>query len=627
MTQDIHEEGGDTVKAVGEVALEETLASVNPRETIVPPSFASTIAHVQAEPPSGAHDLEPLAARIELGTTLGQGGMAVVRVARQKSLGREVAVKMMRGENAELASTGMLREAWITGALEHPNIVPVHDLGVDDAGRPMLVLKRIEGKPWSELVGQRSLEWNLQQLLQVCNAVAFAHSRGIVHRDLKPANIMIGGFGEVNVLDWGIAVSLVDDGRGRLPLATQCTEIAGTLAYMAPEMLGTGSVTAQTDVYLLGAILVEVATGRPPHLSGAIETTIASIRASQPTLGDDVPSEIAAICRRAMAKEPSERFATAEAFRDAIVAFLEHRSSSVLAEQAHAQLRELEVHLATRSDSTEHRARTYELFGEVRFGFQAALRAWTDNTLARDRLERALVAMANYELDHGDARAAAVLIADVRETSSELRERLATVERHAQDRTKRLERFEADSDVEQDSSLRTAFIVVCGIVWTCIPLGAAAFELDVSHLMSLSVSVVAVFSVLIFGIVTRVPMMSTTWNRGVYLIALLGLALQAVLEAAVWAAGFPLLMTHIVTAALWAGTVGVAAVFLDRALFVAAIGFVCSCAAMVLDRRLDFWALGFGVIVLLGTVLYIHLWQKRGRPIAGIVDILRPEKS
>lgn len=615
------------MRGVGEVALEQTLASVNPRETIVPPSFDSTIAHVRTEPPRASHDLEPLGARIELGTTLGQGGMAVVRVARQKSLGREVAVKMMRGETVEVASIGMLREAWITGALEHPNIVPVHDLGIDEAGRPMLVLKRIEGKPWSELVGERSLEWNLQQLLQVCNAVAFAHSRGIVHRDLKPANIMIGGFGEVNVLDWGIAVSLVDDGSGRLPLATQCTDIAGTLAYMAPEMLGTGTVTAQTDVYLLGAILVEIATGRPPHLSKTIETTISSIRASQPVLGDDVPSEIAAICRRAMAKEPSERFATAEAFREAIVAFLEHRGSSVLADQAHVQLRELEAHLATRSDSAEHRTRTYELFGEVRFGFQAALRTWADNTLARDGLERALVAMGSYELDHGDARAAAVLIADVRDPAPELRARLATVERETRDRTKRLERFEADSNVDKDSALRTAFIVVCGIVWTCMPLGAAIFEVDVSHLASLSACVIAVVGVLIFGIVTRVPMMSTTWNRGVYLIALLGLALQGVLEAAIWAAGYPLLMTHIVTAALWAGTVGIAAVFLDRALFVASIGFVCSCAAMALDHRLDFWALGLGVIVLLGTVLFIHVRQKHGRPIAGIVDILRPTKS
>src|SRR5262249_52505984 len=147
------------------------------------------------------------------------------------------------------ATLGLLRESWITGGLEHPNIVPVHDLTVDESGRPRLLLKRIEGLPWSEVLHDAEalrqrfasddpLDFNVRVLMQVCSPVNFAHRRGIVPRDLKPQNVMIGEFQEVYVLDWGLAVSLVDDGSGRLPLAADVDEMAGTPAYMAPEMLG-----------------------------------------------------------------------------------------------------------------------------------------------------------------------------------------------------------------------------------------------------------------------------------------------------------------------------------------------------------------------------------------------------
>jgi eukaryotic-like serine/threonine-protein kinase len=281
--------------AIDQTALAATLATVDRRSTIRPGALDATRPDTAVTP--AAAGLSPFADRLVLGTTIGEGGMAVVRIAKQTSLGREVAVKVLREDAADSASPRMLREAWITGTLEHPNIVPVHDLGVDGDGRPMLVLKRIEGRPWSELIGKRdeirarfgmdALEWNLQQLVHVCHAVAFAHSRGIVHRDLKPANIMIGGFGEVYVLDWGIAVSLIDDGTGRLPLASQCNELAGTLAYMAPEMLGPGPIAEQTDVYLLGAMLYEIVAGTPPHMRESVSATLESIMRSKPVLSTD----------------------------------------------------------------------------------------------------------------------------------------------------------------------------------------------------------------------------------------------------------------------------------------------------------------------------------------------------
>ncbi|HEY5935970.1 MAG TPA: serine/threonine-protein kinase, partial [Kofleriaceae bacterium] len=352
-------------------ALVDTLAQTDPRETIRPREVASPerkrpdgtvqliggdVDHVQVD----ERGLASLAPRLVLGTTIGEGGMAIVRTATQTALGREVAVKTARPENAAKAAPGLLREAWITGALEHPNIVPIHDLGADDAGRPILVLKRIEGRPWSALLDQ-PLDWHLRQLEQVCHGVAFAHSRGIVHRDLKPANVMIGAFGEVYVLDWGIAVSLVDDGTGRLPLASGSREVAGTLAYMAPEMLE-GVATEQTDVYLLGSILFELITGAPPHASASIDEALASIALSQPAVPDDAPTELVSICRRAMAATPADRFASVEALRSAIVEFREHRDSSEIARAALERLAELEAKLAAPSPE---RAVTYQLYGEI----------------------------------------------------------------------------------------------------------------------------------------------------------------------------------------------------------------------------------------------------------------------
>ncbi|MFN7700504.1 MAG: serine/threonine-protein kinase, partial [Deltaproteobacteria bacterium] len=185
----------------------------------------------------------------ELGV-LGVGGMGVVKLGQQRSLERAVALKSLKdGLESPSARLKLLREAWITGKLEHPNIVPVHDLGVDERGEPRIVLKRIEGASWSSLLTDRDevrrrfdsedlLEWNLRVLLEVARALHFAHARGIVHRDLKPENVMIGSFGEVYLVDWGLAVALEDDGTSRLPLARDATELAGTPSYMAPEQWG-----------------------------------------------------------------------------------------------------------------------------------------------------------------------------------------------------------------------------------------------------------------------------------------------------------------------------------------------------------------------------------------------------
>src|SRR5690606_17896535 len=183
----------------------------------------------------------------------------------------------------------LLREAWLTAAVEHPNVVPIHDVIMDPEDGPLIVLKQVEGDSWADLiddpvrVAERHghddlLEFNLTIFMQVCRALHYAHTRSILHRDVKPANVMIGRFGEVYLLDWGIGVRLEDDPTDRYPRAGD-GGLAGTLGYMCPDMLVNYGrmVSVKSDVYLLGATLYRIVAGRPPHQSEHTEELLTSI--------------------------------------------------------------------------------------------------------------------------------------------------------------------------------------------------------------------------------------------------------------------------------------------------------------------------------------------------------------
>jgi serine/threonine-protein kinase len=296
-------------------------------------------------PPS---TLPPL--RYVLGPLIGRGGMGEIRVARDTRMGRDVAIKVLRGEGLgrDDLKARFLREARVQGRLEHPAIVPVHDLGLDDAGHPFFVMKRLTGLTLAEILARAPVEpviaaaWPrralLDRLVDICQAIEFAHQRGVVHRDLKPQNIMLGDFGEVYVLDWGIArirrEDDVDTGaihREDLEsldgAETQTGALIGTPGYMAPEQFRGDAVDQRTDVYALGCILFEILTGRPalPHGSAAFEATLAAPahapRARAPEA--DVPPELDALCAAATAPRPDERLATPAALAAGLQRYLD----------------------------------------------------------------------------------------------------------------------------------------------------------------------------------------------------------------------------------------------------------------------------------------------------------------
>ncbi len=454
------------VQTLGSLAA--TIAK-NPRATLVPTSDAA--------PHSGRTALETLrkirrdAAALRVHETLGQGGMGIVHVGHQVTLDRRVAVKTLRKEHVSDENIeSLLGEAWLAGSLEHPNVVPIYDLGLDDAGAPLLVMKRIDGDTWSELLVDPTkmqkhaasgdlLEFNLRVLVQVCNAIHFAHSRNVVHRDLKPDNVMIGDFGEVYVLDWGVAMR---PGPAR--------QIAGTLVYMAPEMLGgQGDITARTDVYLLGAVLYELVTGHAPHEGANMQAMVSSVVLSTPKIPDEVPEELAALIRACMSRDPADRPESALEVRRAVELFLEHRGAMVLAAQAEQSLALLEQILAAPEVEVE---RAYNVFGECRFGFRQALRAWQDSAVAKAGLNRAIAAMIRYEAAHGDARAAALLLSELDERDPELDSLVAAAKKRAEEEAEKIEKLREvakDNDPRAGRQARFVAGAVFGGLWTALP--------------------------------------------------------------------------------------------------------------------------------------------------------------
>ena len=237
--------------------------------------------------------------RYEIGELIGEGGMGSVYLARDRELDRDVALKVLR-EPAPTADERerILREARILASLEHPGIVPVHDVGTLPDGRLFYVMKRVRGERFDDFVrGPRSRTELLRAFLQVCDAVAFAHAAGVIHRDLKPQNVMLGAFGEVLVLDWGVAKT----SRPPSPAAIETTggSAAGTPGYMAPEQLA-GSPDERADVYGLGGLLFFLLTRA--HPSGGPESS------KQWAAGASVPAALRAICERARAADPADRY-------------------------------------------------------------------------------------------------------------------------------------------------------------------------------------------------------------------------------------------------------------------------------------------------------------------------------
>jgi tetratricopeptide (TPR) repeat protein len=313
----------------------------------------------------------------EVTREIARGGMGVVYAARDPVFDREVAVKVMHpGQDAGR----FVVESKVTARLPHPGVPPVHALGTLPDGRPFLALKLIQGHTLAHELHATDRTPDPSRLLgvfeQICQTVGFAHSQGIIHRDLKPANVMLGAFGEVQVMDWGLAKSGVRDqetGSSEEPeglvatqrgaIETRAGQVKGTPAYMAPEQARGEPVDVRADVFALGAILAEMLTGKPPFLGDTVIDTV--LKAAQADLGDcfakldacGADAELLALAKRCLAARADDRFADGKEAADAVAVYrtgVEDRLRQAERDRAAAEARAAEEVNTRREAEARH---------------------------------------------------------------------------------------------------------------------------------------------------------------------------------------------------------------------------------------------------------------------------------
>ena len=315
---------------------------------------------------------------------LGEGGMGIVFSALQTAVNRIVAIKSIRSEKRDNDSTRrqFFYEAEITAGLDHPNIPPIYELGRTADGAIFYSMKLIKGTEWQAVLSRKSKDENLEVFSKIADAVALAHSKNVIHRDLKPANVMLGTFGEVYLTDWGLAINQVK---------TKLVEFGGTPDFMAPEMARNhrDRIGKASDVYLLGGILFQIVTGGPPHIGRTAMDRLGAASRNEiaPTDKDDPLLEIA---YRAMATEPSDRYASVEEMQEALSEVTRHAESISLAHRS--------VELAESAASSKD----YDRFTRSFFMFRDAIEMWGDNKPAIAGLQKARFAYGQCAFDKGD---------------------------------------------------------------------------------------------------------------------------------------------------------------------------------------------------------------------------------
>lgn len=425
----------------------------------------------------------PAPGPLEVKGVLGEGGMGVVYRGIQSHPEREVAIKRLKKQNPYMR-LALFREAMITGALSHPTIIPIYALNLRGEQAPEVVMKRIEGDTMLDLIstvelqqGSNDYHLPLRKLLnvlrQVCNGLEYAHSKGVFHRDIKPENIMLGAFGEVYLLDWGIAVC--DSDLPQFPNA-----LVGTPSYMAPEMLsGTPQdVDARTDVYLLGATLHHILTGEMRHQGDSIQKVLDAVKVSEPYKYESrVPKILADIANQSCHPNPADRIQSPADFRDRIGQFLEFQQAYGISNAAEKDLHTLKRLVELEEPTKSQRYAIQRHYNRSRFGFEQALEIWPDFEVAQYNLNLAKITMIEYHLRRKKIDAVLPLIDEVERLPDRLKQEVMQLRNEQKSIQHELEQYREDQNRRQSSTLFRSSLLL-GTLASCIVLLYYLFQID-----------------------------------------------------------------------------------------------------------------------------------------------------
>ena len=394
---------------------------------------------------------------------LGKGGMGNVFVAKQASLDRLIALKVIKplddDKRNKLKKQGrltkveqerrhqFLSEAVVTGDLDHPNIVPIYDIAVAGDDTLFYAMKRVVGTPWSKVIHEKSLDENLDILLKVADAIGFAHTRSVVHRDIKPENVMLGDFGVVLVMDWGLALAKPE--FEKIDSIAHTAGLGGTPAFMAPEMAKgpIQRIGPASDIYLLGATLFMIITGKAPHQAESVSKCIKAVAVNEIAEVDQKHrGELMNIALKAMATNPTDRYSNIAGFQKAIREYRSHSESISLAAIAD---RNLKAAIA-KSD--------YEHFSRATYGYEQAVSLWGGNQQARNALQETRIAHAEAALRNEDYDLGLSLLDEARPEHEKLVQKLRAGARDRDERQSRLTLF------RRLAAAMLAFILIGGSI-------------------------------------------------------------------------------------------------------------------------------------------------------------------
>lgn len=433
--------------------------------------------------------LDPLLDDFMIKDLLGEGGMGRVYSGVQASLNREVALKVSKVNDQEPRLIAQIfHEAQITANLDHPNILPIYILALNEQDQPIQVMKQIIGVTWADLIANPNhpmwsqldhtegrLHFHLDILAQVCQAMSYAHDHQIIHRDLKPENVMIGRFGEVFVLDWGVALYIPAIGASfemtsyHAQVSSRLDEaLVGTPAYMPKEMAqcDVASLGAWTDVYLLGAILYEILCGIRIRTGNNLKELFIQITDGIiPNIPPDISEEFRSLLLASLDPNIDHRIENGHSFRKLLVHAIRTDRAARVQRKAQRMSTELKQALHTEEYGVDELSFMYD---EARLTYRTSLEMWSECTRARSGLDHLHSIWAEYSIVIDDLQGAKRAISHLEIPSPTLSQQLENAFRdrerldqeHAQ-----LQEWHADEQMSSSRSLRLLFSTIGLIIF------------------------------------------------------------------------------------------------------------------------------------------------------------------